>query len=168
MLFRSVINSLPETSFLKSLQKRKKIEGYNEDTVNVFERKTRSNIRQIANLRYRPKLGKILEGMQNYTNMLGRGQEEVRDPNTGELLQEEVLPQDNSIQVQYLNEFNKHADNIFRPSPKNVSSIIKSALFGGTLGFNVSTGLIALSNLPMITFPYLSRSEEHTSELQSH
>jgi Phage tail lysozyme len=154
-IMQLVINALPETSFLKSLQKRKKTEGYLEDTVNVFERKTRSNIRQIANLRYRPKLNNVLEGMRNYTDALGRGQEKVVDPATGQVTQEEILPQDNTIQVQYLNEFNKHADNIFRPSPKNTSSLIKSALFGGTLGFNVSTGLIALSNLPMIVFPYL-------------
>lgn len=155
-IMQLVINALPETSFLKSLQKRKKTAGYNEDTVNVFERKTRSNIRQIANLRYRPKIGRVLDAMRDYTDVLGRGQEEVRDPATGQVVQEEILPQDNSIQVQYMNEFNKHADNIFHPSPKNVSSIIKSALFGGTLGFNVSSGLIALSNLPMIVYPYLS------------
>jgi len=154
-IMQMVINALPETAFVKNLQKRKNTPGHLEDMVDVFERKTRSSARQIANLKFKPKLSKALDDMRDYTAMLGKGMDEVRDPNTGEITQESVLPKDNSLQAAYLNEFEKHASAIFNPSPKNVSGIIKSALFGGTLGFNVSSGLIALSNLPMIVFPYL-------------
>lgn len=168
-IMQMVINSLPETSFLKSLQKRGNVSGHigedvtgtakdvgdKRDTVGVFERKTRSSIRQIANLRFRPKLGAILDAMRSHADTLGRGQEEVRDPDTGELVQEEMLPQDNTIQAQYLKEFNKHADNVFNPSQRKAASFIKTLLYGGTLGFNVSSGLIATSNLPMVTLPYL-------------
>lgn len=161
-IMQMVINSLPETAFVKSLQKRKKTAGYSEDAVNVYERKTRSTARQISNLRFKPKVNASIDAMRKYADLLGRGQEEVKDPNTGEILQERVVPRDNKVQVDFLNEFTKHSNAAFNPSERFISSTIRSALFGGTLGFNVSSGLIALSNLPMIVFPYLG-SEYGTS-----
>ena len=155
-IMQMVINSLPETAFVKALQKRKNTAGHLDDAVSVFEKKTRGNARQIANLRYKPKIMGVLKAMGEHTNMLGRGQEEVRDPTTGEVTQKEVLPQDNRLQEQYLHEFSQHANVILHPTPKTISKIIKTAVFGGTLGFNVSSGLIELSNLPMIVFPFLS------------
>lgn len=155
-IMQMVIKAMPETSILKSLKPRENTPGNKLDTMGSFERKQRSMVRQIANLKYRPMVRDNLDGMAQYADILGRGQDEVRDPATGQLLQSKILPQDNDMQVQYLNAFKKHAGYFLNPTPQDLAGITKSLIFGGTMAFNPSSAIIEYSNVPMIVYPYMA------------
>jgi muramidase (phage lysozyme) len=155
-IMQMVIKAMPETSILKSLRPRENTPGNLLDTMGSFERKQRSMVRQIANLKYRPKIRDNLDGMAQYADILGRGQDEVRDPATGQLVQPKILPQDNDMQVQYLNAFKKHSAYFLNPTPQELAGITKSLIFGGTMAFNPSSAIIEYSNVPMIVYPYMA------------
>ena len=154
-IMQMVIKAMPETSILKSLHRRENTPGNSLDAMGSFERKQRSMVRQISNLKYRPRIRKSMEDMASYADMLGRGQDEVRDSETGEVVQRRVLPKDNDKQVRFLSAFRDHSKYVLNPTPSDLAGITKSAIFGGTMAFNPSSAIIELSNIPMIVYPYL-------------
>lgn len=154
-IMQLVIKAMPETSILKSLQKRENTPGNLLDSVGSYERKQRSMSRQLANLKYRPLIRKNLEDMAAYADALGRGQDETLDE-AGNVVQPKIIPQDNDLQVQYVNAFRNHAKYVLNPTPSDLAGITKSAIFGGTMAFNPSSAIIEASNVPMIAYPYLS------------
>jgi hypothetical protein len=133
---RLFLSTLPETAFAKSFQKRKGTEGYMDDTVGVFERKMRNMAHQVANMRFNPQLASVVNEMEDQAKVAG---------NVG----------DNATQVAYANEFKKHLNYVLNPTKNDVGSILTSAAFTYTLGFNVSSALVNMANIPMIVAPYL-------------
>ena len=139
-MMRLFIATLPETAFAKSMQGRKEggRSGYDKDAIGVFERKMRGMAHQVSNLRYNPKIRGALDNMREYGNALGK---------TGE---------DNSIQSKYVGEFEKHLRYVLNPTKHDLGSILSSTAFHYTLGFNLSSALVNLANVPMIVAPYLA------------
>jgi hypothetical protein len=136
-MMRLFLTTLPETAFAQSFQKRKGTAGYMEDTIGVFERKMRNTAHQVANMMYNPKLTGVVDSMEEQTNIAG---------GTG---------QGNAIQKEYLDEFKKHLGYVLNPTKNDIGSILTSAAFTYTLGFNVSSALVNMANIPMIVAPYL-------------
>ena len=133
---RLFLSTLPETAFAKSFQKRKGTEGYMEDTIGVFERKMRNMAHQVANMRFNPQLSSVVNKMSDQAKLAG-------------------MSGDNSTQVAYADEFKKHLSYVLNPTKNDVGSILTSAAFTYTLGFNVSSALVNMANIPMIVAPYL-------------
>ena len=131
------LTTLPETAFAQSFQKRKGTAGYMEDTIGVFERKMRNSAHQVANMVYSPKLTGVVDTMREQTAAAGAGGE------------------GNALQKEYLTEFEKHLDYVLSPTKNDIGSILTSAAFTYTLGFNVSSALVNMANIPMIVAPYL-------------
>jgi hypothetical protein len=131
------LTTLPETAFAQSFQKRKGTAGYMEDTIGVFERKMRNSAHQVANMVYSPKLTGVVDTMQEQTAAAG------------------ASGQGNALQKEYLTEFEKHLDYVLSPTKNDIGSILTSAAFTYTLGFNVSSALVNMANIPMIVAPYL-------------
>ena len=136
-MMRLFISTLPETAFAKSFQKRKGTAGYMEDTIGVFERKMRNTAHQVANMAYNPKLGGVIDAMQERTITAGRS------------------GQGNELEKQYLGEFEKHLKYVLNPTKNDIGSILASGAFTYTLGFNLSSAIVNMANVPMIVAPYL-------------
>jgi hypothetical protein len=153
-MMRLFLTTLPETAFAQSFQKRGNRAGYMEDTIGVFERKMRSTAHQVANMAYNPKLTGVIEDMERFTTELGAGKKEVKDPQ-GNVIQPRVPGQDNALQAKYLEEFKKHLGYVLNPTKNDIGSILTSAAFTYTLGFNVSSIVVNGANVPMIVAPYL-------------
>jgi hypothetical protein len=136
-MMRLFLTTLPETAFAQSFQKRKGTAGYMEDTIGVFERKMRNSAHQVANMVYSPKLTGVVDTMREQTATAG------------------ASGQGNALQKEYLSEFEKHLDYVLSPTKNDIGSILTSAAFTYTLGFNVSSALVNMANIPMIVAPYL-------------
>jgi hypothetical protein len=134
---RLFITTLPETAFAKSFQKRKGRAGALTDTIGVFERKMRGTAHQVSNMMYNPKLTGVVDSMDMKTKeaaQSGRG---------------------NDLEIRYLNEFKKHLNYVKNPTKNDIGSILTSGAFFYTLGFNISSALVNMANVPMIVAPYL-------------
>jgi hypothetical protein len=136
-MMRLFLTTLPETAFAQSFQKRKGTAGFMEDTIGVFERKMRNTAHQVANMMYNPRLTAVVDDMEVQTNTAGQ---------TGE---------GNALQKKYLDEFKKHLNYVLSPTKNDIGSILTSAAFTYTLGFNLSSALVNMANVPMIVAPYL-------------
>jgi len=135
---RLFITTLPETAFAKSFQKRKGTAGALTDTIGVFERKMRSTSHQVSNMLYNPKLTGVVDSMT--------------------LKSEEAAKsgKDNELEARYVNEFKKHLDYVRNPTKNDIGSILTSGAFFYTLGFNISSAIVNMANVPMIVAPYLN------------
>lgn len=136
-MMRLFLTTLPETAFAQSFQKRKGTAGYMEDTIGVFERKMRNTAHQVSNMVYSPKLTGVVDQMREQTAAAG------------------ASAQGNALQKEYLSEFEKHLGYVLNPTKNDIGSILTSAAFTYTLGFNVSSALVNMANIPMIVAPYL-------------
>jgi hypothetical protein len=159
-MMRLFLTTLPETAFAQSFQKRKGTAGYMEDTIGVFERKMRNTAHQVANMVYSPKLTGVVDQMREQTIKVGKGAVEATDANgnviknaKGEVTYEPA--RDNKLEKEYLTEFEKHLGYVLNPTKNDIGSILTSAAFTYTLGFNVSSALVNMANIPMIVAPYL-------------
>jgi hypothetical protein len=135
---RLFITTLPETAFAKSFQKRKGRAGAMTDAIGVFERKMRSTSHQVSNMLYNPKLTGVVDSMT--------------------LKSEEAAKsgKDNELEARYVNEFKKHLDYVRNPTKNDIGSILTSGAFFYTLGFNISSAIVNMANVPMIVAPYLN------------
>jgi hypothetical protein len=154
-MMRLFLTTLPETAFAQSFQKRKGTAGYMEDTIGVFERKMRNSAHQVANMVYSPKLTDVIDTMEKYTTQVGKGLEKGKVDAYGKIATEDVPSRDNREQAKYLAEFRKHLGYVLSPTKNDIGSILTSAAFTYTLGFNVSSALVNMANIPMIVAPYL-------------
>jgi hypothetical protein len=154
-MMRLFLTTLPETAFAQSFQKRKGTAGYMEDTIGVFERKMRNSAHQVANMVYSPKLTDVIDTMEKYTTQVGKGLEKGKVDAYGKIATEDVPSRDNKEQAKYLAEFRKHLGYVLSPTKNDIGSILTSAAFTYTLGFNVSSALVNMANIPMIVAPYL-------------
>ena len=136
-MMRLFISTLPETAFAQSFQKRNNTPGYKEDSIGVFERKMRNTSNQIANMKYNPKLNAVVDTMRDQTTAKGK---------TGA---------GNDVEKEYVSEFEKRLKDATNPSRSNFGRIAASAVYTYTLGFNASSALVNLAQVPMIVAPYL-------------
>jgi hypothetical protein len=123
------LDTLPETSFAQSYRKRKNIEGYKKDAVEVFSRKGASMVHQIASLTYVPQMFKLRDEMAEHKNDA------------------------NEIAFKVLE---RHIQTIARPNISEFARLLTSSTFLYTLGGNVSSAVIATAHVPMVVAPYLA------------
>jgi hypothetical protein len=128
------VNSLPATSFAQSFQKRQGRLGFERDSIAAFREKTYSISRQLTNLEYAPKLNDVREQLRQEAEAAAR-----RGDNRGK---------------EYYNEFDKRIDFAISPSIDKWSQYATSYGFAMTLGFNISSAIVNLSQIPLMVLPY--------------
>lgn len=132
-VMRLFLSTLPETSFAQAFRARKGTLGFKRDAVRALRQKTLSISRQLANMEYGAKLNKLRSEMEEDFRAAGS--------------KEEAKP--------YLDALNEHIQFAVSPQIPKWSKIARSFGFNMTLGFNVSSAVVNVAQVPLIVAPYL-------------
>ena len=159
------INNLPETSFAKSLAKRKGTFGYEKDSVFAFKQKGYALSRQVAQLKSRAEIRNVGRQIEKRTNELSSA---VQNPeankkffenfgiNYGELSRVGITAPSVSRLNAELQKRIKFATT--GADLKTLERFVKTANQGAfiyTIGFNASSAIVNLSQIPLVVQPYL-------------
>jgi hypothetical protein len=132
-VMRFFLSTLPETSFAKAFQSRKGTLGFDQDAVAALRQKTLSISRQLANMEYGAKLSQLRDDIEK--DFRAAGQPEDAKP--------------------YVDALNEHIQFAISPQIPKWSKIARSFGFNMTLGFNVSSAIVNVAQVPLIVAPYL-------------
>jgi hypothetical protein len=132
-VMRLFLNTLPETSFAQGFRKRKGTLGFERDAVNAMRMRAFSMSRQLSNMEYGAKLSKLKSDMLEYVRSQGS------DETT----------------VEFYEELSKRIDYAISPEVPQWSKVATSIGFNMTLGLNVSSAIVNLTQVPLIVMPYL-------------
>jgi len=133
---RLYIEALPETSFTKSLLKRKKTLGYDIDAVEAARSKAYDLARQSARIRSSAKI----EATMNAVNE--------------KFAEENADAGDRARAV--LAEMQSRADFAVNPPADSFAKNANRFAFMWTIGFNASSALVNLSQIPLFAYPMLA------------
>ncbi len=135
-----ILKTLPETSYLQSFRMRKGGDlikarmGYNGDSAKAISDTSRSLARQIVNIRYKAKMQQALAKVQQEMN------ESVGNK---------------KIQRELLGSLAATVKDGPMPERSKTSRFLTGVGFNMTLGMNVSGGLVNMTQIPLVTLPYL-------------
>jgi len=133
-VIRLILSNMPVSSFAQSFNRRQGTLGFNQDIVDTLSRKSYGISRQLANIEYAAKLSRLQTQIKK--DFQAAGSPEVAVP--------------------YLQELEKHAKFAMSPDIPLLAKVATSFGFNMTLGFNLSSALINLSQIPLVVYPYLS------------
>ena len=127
--------------FAKSMQKREGYQGYNEDSFEAFRMKAYDLARQVERLRYSNEISKVEDELR-------KAWATYKDsPNAdGEKAQ---------IVLDELLERAKFARNPPNDVKNRLAAQANRIAFLGTIGFNISSAIVNLSQVPLMVFPML-------------
>lgn len=126
------INSLPESAIVQSFRRRQGVLGFEQDALRALKERSYSMARQLANIKYGAKL----------SNVDAQLREEART-NRGQEAKE------------LYEELHKRVDFAINPNIPKWGQVATSLTFASTLGFNLSSALVNLSQIPLVVLPYL-------------
>jgi len=133
-VMRLFLDTLPETSFAQSFRHRKGTLGFDRhDAIGALRMKTYSLSRQLSNMEYGQKFEQLRAEIKDYVRSQG-------NPETA---------------VQYMDELNQRIDFAISPSVPTWSKLATSFGFNMTLGFNVSSAIVNMAQVPLVVMPYL-------------
>ena len=130
------VDALPETSFAKSLQRRKNTRGYMEDSLEALRVKGYSLGRQGVRYSYSNKIRAVTDGIVQQAK-------QTNDQNKIAVIAELAARSDFAVNP---------PNTAFERGVQNANRVA----FTYTLGFNVSSSLVNLSSVPVVLYPYLS------------
>ena len=138
-VLRLFLQTLPESSFAQAFQKRKGTLGFNKDAIRAFREKSHSMSRQMSNMKYAAKLTELRDQLFKEAKAAGEG--EGTD--------------DNRLHKQYFDELDKRIKFAISPTTNAATQMLSSLGFNYLLGFNVSSAVVNLTQVPLIVLPYL-------------
>lgn len=135
-LIQLVVQAMPETSILKSRQKRSGVAGYIDDNAAyVFDRVTSNTARQIARMRYGQQMKRVIAGMEEEQGKL-RGE-------------------DSADAKMMLDDFVKRYDFAMDPNLSNYAQWASTGAFYFNLAGNISSALVNVLQTPMVALPQM-------------
>ena len=137
---RLFVDTLPETSFAKSLAKRKGTLGFNEDAMLAFRLKAFDIGRQAVRLKY----SRLIRNAMDNAREQIETNKDLRNSDLRELFTNEVEERGKFA-------MNPPADPI-AIAARNANRIA----FLGTIGFNLSSAVVNLSQVPLVVLPYMA------------
>lgn len=138
-VLRLFLQTLPESSFAQAFQKRKGTLGFNKDSIRAFREKTHSMSRQMSNMKYAAKLIEVRDKLSEEVKAAGEGEG----------------TKDNQLHSQYFVELDKRIAFAISPTTNAATQLLSSLGFNYLLGFNVSSAIVNLTQIPLIVLPYL-------------
>jgi hypothetical protein len=131
-VMRLYLDTLPESSFAQAFRARKGTLGFDMDATRAFKMKAHSISRQLSNLEYGAKLANLRDQIKEYVR-------QNRDQTT----------------VDYWDELEKRIEFAMSPQVPYWSKVATSIGFNMTLGFNISSAVVNLTQIPLVVMPYL-------------
>lgn len=138
-VLRLFLQTLPESSFAQAFQKRKGTLGFSKDAIRAFREKTHSMSRQMSNMKYAAKLTELRDKLFQEAKSAGEGEG----------------AKDNKLHKEYFDELDKRIKFAISPTTNKATQIMSSLGFNYLLGFNVSSAVVNLTQVPLIVLPYL-------------
>lgn len=138
-VLRLFLQTLPESSFAQAFQKRKGTLGFNKDSIRAFREKANSMSRQMSNMKYAAKLTAARDELFAEAKAAGEGEG----------------AKDNRLHKEYFDELDKRIKFAISPTTNAATQILSSLGFNYLLGFNVSSAVVNLTQVPLIVLPYL-------------
>jgi hypothetical protein len=138
-VLRLFLQTLPESSFAQAFQKRKGTLGFNKDAIRAFREKANSMSRQMSNMKYAAKLTELRDQLFKEAKSAGEGEG----------------AKDNQLHKQYFDELDKRIKFAISPTTNAATQMLSSLGFNYLLGFNVSSAVVNLTQIPLIVLPYL-------------
>ena len=132
-VMRAYQDALPESAFAQAFRTRKDVRGADTNSTQVFYDRSTSMSYQMASLEYASKMYKLRDEIKEHVLNTNRSDE-------ARLMAEELI---------------SHIQTLVRPEVAGWSKALTSAAFGWTLGFNVSSALVNMSQVPLVIMPYL-------------
>ena len=133
MITEMLLNAMPENSLARMFKPRAGTMGFKVDALTVLQDRSPSIITQVTNLEFDGPLSKLLTKMKA-----------------------DVEKSDNPHKQVWLESFTSYIDYSRSPFIAPWSRRLKSLGFMFTLGFNVSSVLVNMTNPAVVTYPYLS------------
>ena len=130
-----IVSAMPETSLLKSFQRRKNVPGYIDDAGMAYSNVTSSMARQLSRMRYNEELQRLIEKMAETGNTL-RGADNVRA---------KELVAELEARRQYA----------MSPTVADWARYASTGAFYFNLAGNVSSAVVNLLQTPMVVLPQL-------------
>ena len=134
---RLFIEELPESSFAKALIKRKNTEGYDMDAVDAARTKAFDLARQTERIKNSNAISRELDQMLEQVEAQGLGRDSARD-------------------AQLIEELRSRAQFAIQPTVEGYPKHLNRLAFIYTIGFNASSALVNLSQIPLFALPMLS------------
>jgi hypothetical protein len=131
-IMRTFLSTLPESSFAQAFRKRKNTPGFSFNATGAFYSRSMSMAHQLPNLEYGAKAYKLRDEIEEHAKKAGDDQTRIM-----------------------ADELNSHIETLVNPNIAPWSKAVTSLAFGWTLGFNVSSALVNMSQVPLVMMPYL-------------
>ncbi len=141
-ILNSFIETLPETSFAKNFQRREGVAGFDQDHIRVMRSKIYDIGRQVTRLDYTNRITKMQQ------QILGTDPDNLDGTLAGLKNREGTLK---DIQA----ELAVRAEFAMRPPKDGFAQSANRAAFIWTIGFNTSSALVNLSQVPLFVLPML-------------
>jgi hypothetical protein len=131
-IMRTFLSTLPESSFAQAFRTRKNTPGFSFNATGAFYSRSMSMAHQLPNMEYSAKAYKLRDEIDAHAKT--KGDEQTR------LVADEL---------------NNHIQTLVSPNIAPWSKAVTSLAFGWTLGFNVSSAVVNMSQVPLVMVPYL-------------
>ena len=132
-IMRVFLATLPESSFAQAFRKRKNTPGFSFDAPAAFYTRSMGMAHQLSNLEYSSKMYQLRDEIDKH----------VKEKNNTEVARGMA------------NELNSHIQSLVNPDIAPWSKALTSTAFAWTLGFNVSSAIVNMSQVPLVMMPYL-------------
>jgi hypothetical protein len=133
--YQLIISALPETSVLKSFQKRKNTPGYIDDAALAFTNVTSNMARQLSRMKYNEELKGLVDKMRATVGE-SRGKDALRG-------------------AEVVRELEARREFAMNPTLSDISRYASAGAFYFNLAGNISSAVVNLVQTPMATYPQL-------------
>lgn len=133
--YQLIVSALPETSVLKSFQKRKNTPGYIDDAALAFTNVTSNMARQLSRMKYNEELKGLVDKMRTTVGQ-SRGKDALRG-------------------AEVVKELEARREFAMNPTLSDISRYASGGAFYFNLAGNISSAVVNLVQTPMATYPQL-------------
>ena len=141
MVLEMLLDAMPERGLARALQQREGVLGFEKDALKTFRERMPNIVTQTVNLQYETDFAQLSQELSK-----ARG-EAINAPG--------ITPEGKINVSQTVGHLEEYIEFAKYPQLSTFSRFLKSAGFGMTLGFNVSSVLVNWTNLPVVVLPYL-------------
>jgi hypothetical protein len=153
-IIKLYINTLPETSFARSIQGRRNVVGFDADSLAAFKDKGFSLARQVAQLEQGREIRKVESDIQS---IIGDSKNEKEFKKQSRLRDLGIGPPTiKRVGTELLRRGDFARKGAYNKGLEKIAKTANQTAFLYTIGANISSALVNLSQVPLFVYPYFS------------